>query len=478
MIKLNFNSLKTKRVRYGGYAALVTALTIAGLILVNMAAAQLPWDIDMTEHKVFSLSDATKQLVSGLDKPVNIYALYKTGSEDSDVMKILDKYKHLNDLVTVDLVDPDLQPGFVAEYTEEGQTVSEGSVIIESGTYSRVLKAVDLYEVHYNQQGQGNVYGFAMEQKITAAIQYVTSGYTPKIYTLSGHGEENLASYGVESIAENENYEVSEVNLLTEGKIPDDASVLMIIYPKYDISEEEIDIIHNWLQDGGRGIFLFDLIKDKLPGFNDLLSGYGLAIDEGVVMDPDKKNHVMLPVYLAPILAKHQILDPLSKENLNVIAPFGIGISPLSLKPRNVELTPLLTTSQDSFRRINLRNNSEVKSPGDADGPVTIAWAVEKQKVTTDDPDGFRIIVMGNSQFLGPIKPYGVMKGNIDFFLNSLAWVNERDETITIRSKSLIKLPIRMNALLMYLYSLIIVIIIPLGILTTGLVIWLKRRHL
>ena len=53
MFKLNFNSLKTKRVRYGGYAALVTALAVAGLILINMVAVQLPWDLDLTEHKVF-----------------------------------------------------------------------------------------------------------------------------------------------------------------------------------------------------------------------------------------------------------------------------------------------------------------------------------------------------------------------------------------------------------------------------------------
>lgn len=478
MINLKFNSLKTKRVRYGGYAALVTALAAAGLILLNLVAARIPGDLDLTEHKVFSLSEATAQLVESLETPVNIYALYHTGSEDSDVLKVLEKYKRLSDLITVDVIDPDLQPGFVAHYSTDGQSVSEGSVIVESGTYSRVLAAVDLYDVHYNQQGRGNVYGFAMEQKITAAVQYVASGYTPKIYTLTGHGEESLASYGVDSLAQDENYEISELNLLTEGGIPDDASVLMIIYPKYDISTEEIDVIHAWLQAGGRGIFLFDLIKDELPGFNDLLSGYGLAVQEGVVMDPDKQHHVMVPVYLAPTLAEHPILDPLSKESLNVIAPFGVGIAELDIKPRNIELTPLLTTSEDSFRRIDLRNNAEIKSPGDEDGPVTIAWAVEQRRVTTSDPEGFRILVMGNSQFLGPVKPYGVMKGNVDFFLNTLGWVNEREETITIRSKSLIKLPIRMNALLMYLYALIIVIIIPASILTTGLVIWLKRRHL
>ena len=115
---------------------------------------------------------------------------------------------------------------------------------------------------------------------------------------------------------------------------------------------------------------------------------------------------------------------------------------------------------------------------GDIEGPIQLAWAVSKRQMEMDEPIGFRLLVMGNSRFLGPIQPYGVMKGNMDFFLNALSWVNEREETITVRSKSLFRLPLRMDALIMYIYAGIIVILIPLGILITGLVIWLRRRHL
>jgi ABC-type uncharacterized transport system involved in gliding motility auxiliary subunit len=72
----------------------------------------------------------------------------------------------------------------------------------------------------------------------------------------------------------------------------------------------------------------------------------------------------------------------------------------------------------------------------------------------------------------------GEIPGNLDLFMNSLSWLEERPENISVRSKSLYVLPMRLNTLQIVIFGLLFVIVIPLALFAGGLVIWLKRRHL
>ena len=56
------------------------------------------------------------------------------------------------------------------------------------------------------------------------------------MYTLEGHGEQDLDSTVKEDI-EKANMEIKSLNLLTEGSVPEDASCLLIDAPTTDISE-------------------------------------------------------------------------------------------------------------------------------------------------------------------------------------------------------------------------------------------------
>ena len=87
MNKLNLKStfnfveiFKNKRVRYGGYAALITLAAAVMVVVLNLIIQLVPSDIDMTENKLFTLSDQTKDLLDTLEKPVVIYGLYPAGA--------------------------------------------------------------------------------------------------------------------------------------------------------------------------------------------------------------------------------------------------------------------------------------------------------------------------------------------------------------------------------------------------------------
>ncbi|MCL2472243.1 MAG: GldG family protein, partial [Treponema sp.] len=85
-------SLKTKQVKYGGYAALITIAVIAGLILVNLIVGQFSPQIDLTESKLYSLSDQTIQVLDQIKTPVTIYGLWKPGEESPDIMAVVNLY--------------------------------------------------------------------------------------------------------------------------------------------------------------------------------------------------------------------------------------------------------------------------------------------------------------------------------------------------------------------------------------------------
>ena len=88
-----------------------------------------------------------------------------------------------------------------------------------------------------------------------------------------------------------------------------------------------------------------------------------------------------------------------------------------------------------------------------------------------------RLVVTANSHFLATQFLLQV-PGNLDFIMNSLNWLADREEVISIRPRSLIHLNLQMSGWQKLIYSGIVVILIPLLALGAGVVVWLRRRHL
>ena len=68
---------KTKSFRYGSTATAFTAAFIAFVLVFNIIFTALAnrymWYIDMTNEEIFTLCDATKELLADVDEEINIY---------------------------------------------------------------------------------------------------------------------------------------------------------------------------------------------------------------------------------------------------------------------------------------------------------------------------------------------------------------------------------------------------------------------
>ncbi|MDC7232599.1 MAG: Gldg family protein, partial [Spirochaetales bacterium] len=197
--KLNFKA------RHAGMAALLNIAVLGGLIIFNLLVQNIPAQWDMTKRKLFSLTDQTVSLINNLDRDIQIYLLAKPGQEPKDIKEVLDRYAGASSRIRLDVIDPDRNPGLISQFTEEGQTVSAGSVIVSSGLYSRVINRMDMYSISYSQQGQPQVLGMTVEQRITSALSYVSTGKEPRVYVLEAHNEYTLAALNIQDVVSKAN---------------------------------------------------------------------------------------------------------------------------------------------------------------------------------------------------------------------------------------------------------------------------------
>jgi hypothetical protein len=166
------------------------------------------------------------------------------------------------------------------------------------------------------------------------------------------------------------------------------------------------------------------------------------------------------------------------EKNTMMVTPYAMGVSETAAKRRSIKVTPLLLSSTNSWLRTNLDETSQTRVSSDITGPVSVAAAVTDPEYIQGDQAQVRIVAIAAGSLLEPLSMYGQIPGNLDFFMNSLTWLEDRPEALSVRSKSLFLLPMRINGLQMIIFGLIFVALIPLAFFVSGLVTWLRRRHL
>lgn len=479
-LKLNARikeSFKSKKFKYGGYATLMTAIVLAIMVAVNLVVDQIPWKLDLTQNQMFSLSDQTYKVLDNLQDDIKIIGLYETGKEDQSVMEIIDRYAKRSKKVTFSTIDPERYPQLVMKYQKDGKSLGVGSLIVESGDHFKLIDRYDLVNYSFsNSYNQPQAQSLAVEQRLTGAILYVTSEQLPVVYTLVGHGEESIP-YEIKNQLDIENYTIEELNLTTEDEVPEDAHSLLIISPKRDLTKDEEEKIRDYLSNQGRAMFFMKLMKEDLPNFQSLLKSYGVALQHTVVVEGDSKQHAGNPLWLVPNMESHDIISPLKSGQMGMILPVSQGIEILDIKKRSIKVDPLLITSENSWGKTDMEATTIEKEDGDLEGPFNIAVAITDEIYEDNTKKETKIVLVANADFLSS-DLVAQIPGNSNFLLNGINWLQDREESISIRPKSLRVPRLNISGQQQLIYAGIVVILIPLIILGSGLMVWLRRRHL
>ena len=458
----------------GTYSAFASILVVAIAVAVNLVVSALPsaaTQLDMTQNNLYSLSEQTKQIVSAVDQPVTLSLITTIGSEDQQLQTLLDRYKGLSSNVTVKVIDPTEQPGFAKQYGIE--TLYRNSVLVECGERYRYIGNDEIYvqdySMNYSTYSYDTTTTFNGEQKLTSAISYVTSASLPKVYLLTGHGESEL-SESFKTAIENENMTCEDLKLLSLDAVPEDANCIVINAPTSDLSEAEATMLVNYVQNGGNVALLTSYIaKDEMPNLRLLGTAMGVELVDGLVVEGDSSYCLRgYPAYVAADLNSHTITDPLINSRMYVLTPLAQGLKQTDGATGTV--TALLTTSDKAYAKLaGMSSTTTEKEEGDTDGPFNLAMAVEQGS-------GHFVWVSSSMLLSDEINAY-VSGGNEDFFLNSLGWMCAREDTISIRAKSLDTTGLTITSAQSGTWSTILIGVIPAALIAIGLVIWFRRKR-
>lgn len=475
------SSFKTRAFRVGGYSVAAVVIVLAIAIVVNLLAAAVParyTQFDTTSNQLFTISDQTEKVLSGLKDQVTVYWIVRAGEEDETLGTLLDRYAGLSSQVKVVKKDPDVYPTFVQQYVTG--SVTDNSLVVESGQRTRYVPYSDIYEYEYSDYywytGEYETY-FAGESALTSAINYVVSDSLPKVYALTGHGETELNST-FSSAVEKENIEVASLSLLTEETVPEDADAILICGPQRDISEEEKELLLTYLQEGGSLLLLTAPPQEgTLTNLEAVMAYYGVTAQEGIVVEGNQNYYVGgRPYYLLPSLSSHAITAPLSENGYYVLLPIAQGLTVSDDLREGLSVTQLLTTSTSGFSKLAGYNlTTYEREDGDIEGPFALAVAVTE---TLEDDKQTHIVWVSSENLLDEDSNSKVAGGNQDFFLNALNWMCEQEESgLSIHSKSLSYEYLTMSSGTASYLTILIVGVIPVVYLGVGIYIWIRRKR-
>lgn len=476
-VKLRQKSQKAGRnriaMRGGSYSLIITAIVLAILIAVNILASNLPAPLtkyDISSSKLYSITSNTKAVVNKLDQDVTIYWIVQAGKEDDVIENLLGKYDSLSDYIKIVKKNPDVYPTFAKQYTDE--TVKNNSLIVESGTRSRYISYDDIYLQETDVYTNSSNTSFDGEGAVTSAIDYVTSEKLPQLYVLEGHGEAELPSVLSDQI-EKDNIEVNKFSLLKVDSVPEEANAVMIYAPTSDISEEEKNMLADYVADGGKLMVIAGPTEDGvLKNLYSLLSDYGVETVEGVVVEADRQHYAFqAPYILLPDMESSEITDSLIEENYFPIMPISQGLTVKETTDKGT-VTELLNTSVSSFSKVAGYDISTYeKEEGDIDGPFTVA-------VSIDDNNGGRIVWFASSYFLDDLYNAYSSGANVDMAMNALSSLIGESEAMAIRSKSLDYNYLTISDSTSSMLKVMMIGVFPLVYLCIGIVVAVSRRRM
>ena len=475
MKKFKFTSSANGRVfRSGLYSTAILAAAIVLAVLVNLLVGAIPskyTEFDLSEAKMYTLSDSSRKLVQGMDQDVTIYYLCETGSEDAILTKLLDHYAEESSRLRWEQKDPALYPTFAAQYG--ASDAAAGSLIVVSGDDSVVLDAADLYEYDYSDYyttGSANV-TFGGEKQITSAIYKLTAAEESHVYYTTNHGEQAPTSSLTEAL-EAQNLDLQPLDLLT-STIPDDCSLLIINAPASDFASDglvdEISQLQAYLENGGKVLLTTSAFVDT-PNLDAVMAQFGLAREPGLVVEGDA-GHALYgyPYSLFPDYGTTEESTALNGVNKGSHVMLSVAQGITVTETDGVAAEPLLNTSEDSYSKADLdENSSSEKGAGDVDGPFSLAvWA-------RNDSTGAEVIWIGCPN-MDNEQLYQSVPGNLTFLQGCAASMVGQE--ILIDTKALEAEPITVAASSAMTLGMVFVFLLPAAVLIAGAAVVLLRRR-
>ncbi len=464
------------------------SLLLSGVVAFLLHALAIRHHVraDWSRAGFYRLSPKTTGLLDALETDIEVAIVLKAGHPDlQDIVTLLREYQSRSPRIRVSRVDPDRDPARLEELAKRFPITEPNVVVFAAEGRARVIAESDWIELEPDNPGQPpkrspRRRAFRGEAAFSSAIHALTRGERPVVYFLEGFGEKSLDSSDpalglsrLERTIRQDNIVARSLRLEETGRIPPDAAALIVAGPRRRLPQPALDVIHAWLDAGGRAIFLLD--SRVTTGLEDLLARWGVRVGNDVVLDP-ARTLTGLEVIVGPY-DDHPITQPLGRYAAVFYRPRSVEPASGNGEADRPRAVRLAATTARGWAETDFETRpSRFDAGQDRPGPIGVAVAVERGAAPALDVQlrPTRLVVFGDSQFVANSALAGA---NGDFFMNALHWLVGRPELMAIAPKPIEEARLNLTRRQMRLLSALAIAGWPAAFALISAAVRLRRRQ-
>ena len=423
--------------------------------LLAWLSNQYNFGSDWTKNNRNTLSDASIALLQQIPAPVKITTFIPDGNLLSNrkyINELIAKYQKYKQNITLEIINPDTAPDRV-----------------------RKLKVTNYGEVVVEYEGRNEHLTQLKEQTLTNTLQRLLRQGERRLLFVSGHGErkpDGRANFDWSDFSEKLKIKgiTTELLKLNETPIIPDVAAIVIASSQVNFLPGEVKLIIDYVNKGGNLLWVQEPGK-SLFGLQPLAELFGINFYPGTIVDPTAQMmNVNDPSF--SIVTKYPAHAITRDFQYISIFPKAVGIFHNKVKEEWLA-SPFLQTVARSWSETGiLKGSIDYNADTDIVGPLTIGLALTRKNKKEENKQ--RIVVLGDGDFLS--NTYLGNQGNLSIGYNIINWISNDDDFILIPDSSAVDSQINISDLMGALIGLFFLIILPIGLLISGTLIWYKRR--
>jgi len=447
---------------------LISALLLIGiLILLNLFAQKFFFRIDLTEDNQYTLSNATKTILSELEETVTVTAYFSKDIPSqfiqikNDLREKLVEYQSFADgNIEFEFVDPADDEEIEREAITEGVQpfviqVREKDKMVQKRVF---MGAIVKYEENYEPIAIDP--NASIEFLLSTSIKKVSNSNKSLIGFVQGQGEPGIDELQQLTKAMEIMYEVEPANLISND-LNSKYKTLSIINPIDSFAQNDLIALDNYLASGGQLLIAINRVDANLDqgqgfalntGLEEWLADKGLFIADEFVTDETCSS-----VQVVQNRGGFQFLSPIRFPYFPIFSNFGEhpitkGLDAVAMKfaspieytgDTNLVFTPLVMSSEKSGRiKVPMRFDLQKKWTIE-DLPlsnITVAASLEGKIVGENIS---KIILISDGDLIVNGKPQQgqrqnrLLEDNINLFINSIDWLTDDTGLIELRTRGI-----------------------------------------
>ncbi len=459
----------------------LTAIQLVALIGLLVATIYFfdsnPLKWDLTRNKKFSLSPKTIEILHNLKEPIKAWAFFERGKDWEKAKQLLEEYRrNSKGKFSYEFVDVAKHPEIIQRFNVR----YIGEVVLTYRDRDIAGKVVHVNELN--------------EYELTNAIIKLTSGKKYTAYFLRGHQELSPTNLGrnpnsscslLKKALEDRGITVKLLDLSSEGKIPKDASMIFILNPRRDLSPQEVELLEEYLANGGKLFLAVDLPSEAMPNILKLLKDLGVKYEDGYLISPLALRQGMYATIAAISEAETEVKGV---SNAMIWLALSRVLDIERDRPKGANVTPLLVadgiykSKEEFMKELKEKTLYLTKKPRTyivgVKVKLTSQWHPSSLPEKFSPKGGGMAVIVADGEFLNDIylgPQFSSFLANVDFALGVVELFTKEKSSWKPGPKETPK-PVRLTKEQINIIR-FLVLLMPLLSLGLGIFIFLVRRR-